>query len=52
MGVLSISRRSRRGRRMYDVEKCRACPVREACNECDRELSCEEFLEYVKETKE
>lgn len=37
---------------MYDVEKCRVCPVREACNECDRELSCEEFLAYVKETEE
>lgn len=28
---------------------CDECKYRTECNECDRELTCEEFLTYIEE---
>lgn len=30
---------------------CNECEHRTECNECDLELTCEEFLEWIKEKK-
>lgn len=30
------------------MSKCDSCPIRVACSECDKELTCEEFKEYYK----
>lgn len=34
------------------MTKCDHCQYRTECNECDKEFSCEEFLEWIESQKE
>lgn len=34
------------------MTKCDHCKYRTECNECDKEFTCEEFLEWIREVKD
>ena len=31
------------------INDCSTCPIKTECNECDREMTCEEFVKYWNE---